>query len=126
VKAVAALVKLDNSEHADPEATAVAAAVGMSVAERHANKVWKHFVRHTIRKLAESQPVLTSDDVRIVMRADHPTIQTHNKSALGPLLTAAAKKGWIESNGRMRSELPVTHGKWITTWRSHLYADLPD
>ena len=106
--------------------TREAAKEGMSAAERHANVVWKGWVRYAIRELAATNPTFSSDDVRVWMRTRKPDVQTHNKSALGPLLVAAAKKGLTESIGTMRSELPVTHGKHITIWGSLIYVDLPD
>lgn len=110
----------------DREATKAATQEGMSVAEKYANVVWKAMVRHAIHRLALTQPYLTSDDVRIWMTTHHPEIETHNKSALGPLLVSSAKRGWIESVTTMRSEIPVTHGKHITIWGSRIYADLPN
>lgn len=109
----------------DAKATKAAAEDGMSRAEAHANKVWKLVVSHVIRELAEERNHFTSDDVRVRMAADHPSIQTHNKSALGPLLKNAAKAEIIRSSGRTRSQLPVTHGKWVTIWESRIHADLP-
>ena len=101
--------------------TSEAAQEGMSAAEKHANIVWKAMVRHSIYRLALAQSHVTSDDVRIWMTTYHPEIQTHNKSALGPLLVAAAKRGWIQNVDTMRSEIPVTHGKHITIWASLIH-----
>jgi hypothetical protein len=97
---------------------------GMSRAEAHAHVVWKAVVKHAIRLLAQENEYLNSDDVRVWMDSNRPTVKTHNLSALGPMMTKAARLGWIESVDTMRSEIPVTHGKHITLWRSKLYVDL--
>ena len=119
-------IEIISNEVPSRKRTKEAAQEGMSAAERHANVIWKGWVRYAIRELAATRPSFSSDDVRVWMRTHQPDVQTHNKSALGPLLVAAAKKKIIESIGTMRSELPVTHGKHITIWGSLIYADLPD
>ena len=93
---------------------------GMSRADRHANAAWKYAADVATLEAALDLQELTADDV--VQRMD-PTVDTHEWRALGPVLTRAAKAGWIEkANGKTKNcERANCHSAPLTVWRSLVY-----
>ena len=92
-------------------------AEGMDRAARHANPAWKQAAHEAVLVVARRQEFLTADDV---MAAIGPGFHTHELRALGPVMLAAARCGWIE-----KAQLPPgnsnrahCHRGLMTIWRS--------
>lgn len=93
----------------------------MERADQHASPPWQAATTSAIRWVAERRPELTADPIWTMLDAwgvDMP----HEPRALGPLMKAAARSGWIEHTGRWhRSVRPQNHRRWVAIWRSHLF-----
>ena len=89
---------------------------GMERAELHAKEEWKVRAMDTIFLVCRKQGAFTSEDL---WRAGLP--KPREPRALGPMLTAAAKKGWCKSSGNFVRGTSVTrHGAPIAVWFSKI------
>lgn len=89
-------------------------------AERHADDRWKSLTFSIIKHLAESLPEFTTDHVWTWLQ-EYPEIHTHERRALGSMMRAAGKSGWIEPTDRyVNSQRPECHARPVKVWRSRL------
>ncbi len=91
-----------------------------------ANPVWKKVYMYGIRRTAETQEIVTSDDIRLFMDTNFPQITTPENRAAGAMFIEAAKRNWIRKIGAFNSDLADFNQGYRTVWESLLYADLPD
>tara|TARA_R100000808_G_scaffold20219_2_gene43808 strand:+ start:9177 stop:9500 length:324 start_codon:yes stop_codon:yes gene_type:complete len=90
---------------------------GMKRAEVNADPEWVEDALACIKKICERQRAFTSEDV---WREGLP--KPREPRALGPVLTAAAKKGWCKSSGKFVRGTSVTrHGAPVAVWVSEIY-----
>ncbi len=92
--------------------------------KKAANPVWVKVYMYAIKYIAESQEIVTSDDVRLFMDDRFPQITTHENRAAGAMFTEAAKRNWIRKIGAFNSDLTDFNQGYRTIWESLLYADL--
>jgi hypothetical protein len=97
-------------------------AEGMARVDEHANEAWKAAAQRAVLEAARALPQLTADDV--MARID-PSTKTRDRRALGPVMTRAAKAGWIEQADVLpvKCGRPSRHAAPITVWKSLLFAD---
>ena len=94
----------------------------MERVEAHAAEEWKNLEQDIIFSVCQKQGAFTSEDL---WRAGLP--KPREPRALGPMLTAAAKKGWCESSGNyVRGSSVTRHGAPIVVWRSKLRYGIED
>ncbi len=94
--------------------------------KKGANPVWVKVYMHVIKHTAETQEIVTSDDIRLVMDDKFPQITTPENRAAGAMFIEAAKRNWIRKIGAFNSDLTDFNQGYRTVWESLLYADLPD
>lgn len=87
---------------------------------RNANPEWKAAALNSVYVLARIMPELTTDPVH--KRLERLNVDTHEKRALGNVMTTAAKNGWIEKAGRQEeTERAVANSRPLTVWKSLIY-----
>lgn len=95
-------------------------------ADVNANNEWKDAMASVVYYVATVMREFTSDDVRQEtarrMKADPDFPETHNLSALGPVMRRAEKSGWIVGTMNFTPARVVTrHSAPIKIWRSLIY-----
>jgi hypothetical protein len=85
----------------------------------HAPTEWRRRALQAVRTTAQRLDELTVDDVRPSLPDDVPV---YDERALGSVMRAAARAGWIQSTRTYKpSERPEAHSRPMLVWRSHLY-----
>ena len=93
-------------------------------AERHALQEWKDTTMDIIKVLAIAYPTFTTDDVWLELNRT-PHVGTHEPRALGSMIRAAYKLGWIVPTQEYEnSTRPECHARPVKVWRSRLYQSL--
>ena len=64
----------------------------MGRAERHANPEWKRIIMICIIAVARRKEIFSTDEVEAWRLIYYPNYTTHEKRALGPMMTSAAKQ----------------------------------
>jgi hypothetical protein len=88
----------------------------MARVEEHADVDWKVAARRAVLDAARVLPRLTSDDVMDRISG----VSTHELRALGPIMLAAAKNGWIAKAdcAAVLCRRSSRHAAPLTVWRS--------
>ena len=83
----------------------------------HADGDWRETALDCVHALALRQQELTTDAVHKLLATK--AVDTHNWSAIGPVMVRAKAEGWIEKTGNIRrSRRVVGHGNLQMVWRS--------
>jgi hypothetical protein len=93
---------------------------GMADSYGAASEEFKAEARITIRRIAQTRPTLTTDDVWANLR--YRGFDTHHRACMGTLIRNAAAGGLIEKTDQMKSterEDQRAHG--LIVWRSLIY-----
>ena len=102
----------------DPEGAKAARDKAMRKVEAHAHQRWKDDAMDAIYRACRLLSSFTSEDLWKDGLAKPP-----EPRALGPMLTAAAKRGWCESSGNYVKGSSVSrHGAPIAVWTSKIHA----
>ena len=91
-----------------------------AIAQVHhnADPAWKAAALDAVEMLHRLRLEFTSDDVWLFMEERHMPLP-HERRALGAIMVAAARRGWIEPSDRhVASERPEAHARPIRIWRS--------
>ena len=99
---------------------------GMAKVASGANPMWSALALLGLKKAAQTQPYVFSDDVRIWMFKNCPNVTTRDNRAMGPVFTRAASKCWIKKVGMKPSQIPSTRKSIRHDWESLIYVDFPD
>jgi hypothetical protein len=92
---------------------------GIRRADDHANPTWREIALLAVKTAAKSKGYLTTDDVWQRIRLTE--YQTHEKRALGPVMRAAQKRGWIVPLDEWElSKRPECHRRPCRVWVSRL------
>ena len=76
-----------------------------------------------IKVLAIAYPTFTTDDVWLALQKV-PDVATHEPRALGSMMRAAGKSGWIVPTDRyVNSRRPECHARPVKVWRSRFWED---
>jgi hypothetical protein len=88
--------------------------------ERVHNPPWASFANLALRAVAGRQQVVTSDDVWAELeRIGIP--EPGEKRAIGPVMVAGVRAGWIEPLGYTTGTNPKHHADVMRTYRSRVY-----
>ena len=96
----------------------------MAQVEEHASEDWKFAAREAVYRVCVAHPAFLVDEIWPEFERVSGTFAytgTHDKRAMGPIVTQAAKEGWCQSGPKERSKIVGNHGNWRTLWRSLLY-----
>lgn len=97
-----------------------AAHAGMAQVEGNTSPEWREQALAALKRVCETRARLTTDDVWAEL--DLCQIPVHNNSALGPIMLAGSKRGWMKFSGTMQaSSRPTRHGNQLRIWMSCLY-----
>lgn len=110
----------------DPGAIAEAGKVdGMQRVHRHAAPEFIEAAAQVIRAAAMARPEISSNDLWDGIEALGVT--THDNRASGPVMTDAARRGWIVATDRwIKSTRPSRHRGDVRVWRSRLFVSASD
>lgn len=105
------------SDQMDLFAARVVRNEAMARVEANADEIWKAAAKDALYRSACELPVLTSDDV--MDRLDG-TASTHELRAMGPIMLAGARNGWIAKAdcAAVPSRRASLHASPRTVWRS--------
>lgn len=93
----------------------------MSRVERNAEEPWKQACRDAIRQIALDKAEFTTDDVWEYL-SDNDVELPHEVRAMGPLMSSAAKQGWIVATDRYRNSTRVAcHARPVRIWASLIF-----
>jgi hypothetical protein len=107
----------------DAPAAATARDAGMALAASGVDVEWNTLADEAIVHAARLNEILSADNVWPILDLwDVP--RPADKRALGPRMTAAAKRGVITKIGAINSKSVKSHGGYISEYRSHLYSEL--
>ena len=85
--------------------------------DANANKEWKVRAYEVVQYLASAEDEFTTDDVWAML--DSSAENTHERRAMGGVITRAARAGLIENTGRVKkSTRVVCHQNPKAVWRS--------
>jgi hypothetical protein len=88
--------------------------------ERNADQQWKAVAEAAVRQIASTRRTLTTDDVWAALT--DTGFSTHEPRAMGAIMTAAARKRWVEATDRtIESTRPENHRRPVRVWRSLIY-----
>jgi hypothetical protein len=91
--------------------------VSIAVVEKGANERWKGAAMLCVMQAAKMNKTITSDDVWALL-SDHPVV-TRDGRAMGPVMLAAGREGWIEHTEEFRqSRRTSRHAAPLRVWRS--------
>ena len=83
----------------------------------HANDEWMREVRAIVWRLARARGEFTTDAVWA--QVDRLEATTHEPRAMGAVMRAAAKAGWVTPTDRVsNSARPECHCRPVRVWRS--------
>lgn len=89
---------------------------GMELSYRNSNTPWREAVNEVLRDIFQTKETFTADD--IIIPLDEQGIVTSDNRALGAILTAHARAGFIESTGtQVRCTRKKRHHGYVTLWR---------
>jgi len=84
---------------------------------RHALFEWKREFRRVVRMLAKKGSPFTSEDVLEYTGLPNGDITTNANNAVGAMMNAMAKEGWIrKTNERSKATRPTSHGRELAVW----------
>lgn len=86
----------------------------------NAQDPWKEYAMHCVSVIAKKMPEFTVNDVRPLVEASPYT--TQDKRAMGAVIKAAQKRGWIKPSGEVRVN-KTGHGTQMTVWESNIYGE---
>jgi hypothetical protein len=93
---------------------------GLDAVEAHAAEGFSQDAQLAVQTVARRRIELTSDDVWVQL-ALTPHAATHDHRALGAVMRAAQRSGWITPTERfVQSDQPLRHRAPIRVWRSLL------
>lgn len=88
--------------------------------ERVADPPWSSFANRALQAVARRQPVVTSDDVWAELeRMGIPS--PGEKRAMGPVMVAGTREGWITPLGYTTGTNPKHHADVMRTYRSQVF-----
>lgn len=92
---------------------------GMRRVEENANEAWKREAARAAFQAAKELDILTADDVHERIGSH---VATHELRALGPVMTMAAKSGWIRKAEVIAAlcRRPSRHRGTMNVWKSLL------
>lgn len=91
---------------------------GMRLAEEGAGEDWNLHADHVLRRVAESKPKLTTDDLRAAGLEDCPG----DPRALGAVMARGARKGWVQRTDVTEcTERAKAHRRPLRVWTSLLW-----
>lgn len=94
---------------------------GMRNAAQAADPVWWAYMLALVLEVAKRKPYLFTDDIER-LRSERGGPTTHENRAIGPLMIAAKKNGWISPVDHWaQSSQVVNHRRHMRVWYSHLY-----
>ena len=82
----------------------------------NAGEVWRLDALNALQELARTRPTLTIEHLSPLCGA------THDRRALGGILTEGKRRGWIENGGLVYAGAE-RHGRPIVQWHSRLYQE---
>lgn len=86
--------------------------------EEHADPDWKTTAYDVLVGLARRDGEWTTDDFWLAMRAQHPTVTTHEPRALGALIRRLLRDGLVEKTGRFSESVrPEAHHAIVFHYR---------
>lgn len=95
----------------------ISEAIGRSIAG--ADPEWVEAATQAVVYVAKDQSTFTADDVRDVLLG-YPGEQ-NTTGALGGVMVRLKRAGIISpTSEKVRSKVPVSHGKWLVVWKSNL------
>lgn len=104
----------------DEYAAEVAKRAALRQVEEHAAPDWKTYALATVKQVARGHAEFTTDRVLAAMQ-DAP-VATHELRALGPVMIAAARSGYIVATERFEiSDSQSRHRAPKRIWRSLLW-----
>ncbi len=87
----------------------------------HANPDWKAAALESVQLAARRQPTLTTDDVWWLLGWDNPE-HTHEPRAMGAIMQAAARAGWIRATPAYQQSVRVAcHARPLRVWESLIF-----
>ena len=82
---------------------------------------WRASALAAVRVVAERQTILTTEDVWLYLHDEGETVEVHDHRAMGPIMIAARRAGWIERReGAYQDALRMSHGRPLRLWNSCL------
>jgi hypothetical protein len=95
---------------------------GMRRAEEHADDHWKLCMLLSAKAVAERKPFLDSEDIVRWCYEHHPNATTHEKRAIGGIMTSGAKLGYFIKTDRFnKSTWRPCHRRDMRMWQSLIY-----
>lgn len=86
----------------------------------NANQKWFEVALDSVRQLAADNKYLTTDDVWCYLKKHWSHISTHQNSAMGAVMKAAAKQGLVTGTDKfLSSTRPSSHARPIRIWKSN-------
>ena len=93
---------------------------GIRRAAEHAADSWRFHAEQAVLRAARKLPELTVDDVQLEMPVE---ITTHEGRAMGAVMLAAAKVGWIQPTDRFKpGNQPKSHRNPRRVWKSLVWS----
>lgn len=90
-------------------------------ADTYADDAWKRAAIASLRRVAQRTELFIVDELWAEMEAAHPGLTTHEPRALGAVMLAAQKRGWIEqTDSYAPSSRPSCHRNPRKVWRSKI------
>lgn len=90
---------------------------GIKRSKDHANPGWFNQALSVVEQMSHNKREITVNDVWNEM--DRFPVETHDNSAMGPVMREAAKRGWvIKDSVPRKSDRPSRHGGFISVWKS--------
>lgn len=107
----------------DAYAARIAREDGIGRADAHANPEWRDVALDAVRRAALRNLEFTTD--AILPFLNETSVTTHEPRALGPVMLAAMRQGWIEPTDRVERSTSVSrHCAKKQVWRSRLYKEV--
>jgi hypothetical protein len=104
----------------DADAARVARDEAVHRVDEHAEEDWKAAALDAVRFIAEKRDVFTTDAVWWLL-GQQDVEPPHEERALGAVMQAAARQGWIAPTDRTRKSIrPACHARDLRIWRSLL------
>ena len=96
------------------------AATEAAIAEvaAHTNEEWRGVAMEAVAAVARRLQPFTTEDVWLYLREHFPDAGVHNNKAMGPIMRAAQKAGWIEKTDSHRAAEQMAHNRPMQLWRS--------
>lgn len=102
----------------DRDAAELARDEAIERVDRHAEDLFKVCAPEALRYVAARRNELTTDAVWYVLDRRFG-VRPHEERAMGPIMLAAQRKGWIEATNRtVKSARVECHARPLRIWRS--------